>query len=98
MGPVGTSVFYPDFETVYEKMKPEAQTYTCGNQEMADFLVLALNEMQGDQESTTYWFAQMQAALAAAYDSGVAGGSEAWARALFHLEYIRTTKTIRYGP
>ena len=86
-GPSGTSTFYPDFKTVFAKTVPGADPARCGTSAMSDFLskkfevkVAGPNGTVGDQTSTTYWYAQMQAALAAAYDSGVPGGKQAWER------------------
>jgi hypothetical protein len=87
-GPSGTSVFYPDFKTVFAKTVPGGNPALCGTSAMADFLTNKFNVkvngatgMLGDPTSTTYWFAQLQPALAAAYDAGVPGGKQAWERA-----------------
>jgi len=87
-GPSGNSTFYPDFKTVFVNTVPGANPALCGTAAMADFLtkkfnvkVDGANGTLGDQTSTTYWFAQLQPALAAAYDAGVPGGRQAWERA-----------------
>jgi len=85
-GPGGTYEFYPTFRAVYENTVPDRARTECGTDAMASLMGLRLNEMDGEQNSTTYWFAQLQPALAAAYDSGLAGGKEAWKRA--HLSGI----------
>ena len=77
-GPGGTNQFYPDFRTVYETTVGDLADIPCGSSQMSDALGVGPNGMTGDPTSTTYWFANLQPALAAAYDSGVAGGTQAW--------------------
>ncbi|MCF6264341.1 MAG: hypothetical protein L3J24_12245 [Xanthomonadales bacterium] len=86
VGPVGTSVFYNDFNEVYNAMYPQLAGIQCGSQAMADALNVNLNEITGNQSSTSYYFANLQPALAAAADSGLSGGLDAWNRA--HLSGI----------
>jgi hypothetical protein len=87
-GPAGTASFYPDFKTMFDNTVPGASAHACGTLAMANFLksrtgqnLSSANAMMGDQTSTTYYFANLQPALAAAADSGVAGGVQAWQRA-----------------
>jgi hypothetical protein len=87
VGPAGTSTFYPDFKTMFDNTVG-AGSIACGSNEMTTFLnnkyrqgISGPNAMIGDQNSTTYYFANLQPALATAADSGVAGGKEAWQRA-----------------
>lgn len=81
VGPAGTSTFYDNWRTVYENVAGDLADIECGSPAMADALGLSTNEMVGDQTSPTYYFANLQAALAAAYDSGLPGGKKAWERA-----------------
>jgi hypothetical protein len=83
VGPTGTDKFYNNFGEVYANTFPGRTGTNCGTQAMANLIGLSGGspfEMDGEQDSTTYWFAQMQAAAAAAADSGLPGGQEAWDR------------------
>ncbi|MEN7342617.1 MAG: hypothetical protein AAAFM81_06710, partial [Pseudomonadota bacterium] len=81
VGPSGSrDQFYPDFRTVYENSASSVSGIACGSTAMDSALGVSRRGMIGDQQSTTYWFAQMQTAVAAAYDSGLQGGRDAWDR------------------
>ncbi len=85
LGPTADT-WYATFKEVYDAQIPGAAAHVCGTQNMADHMTArygrtyVMNEMIGSQTSPTYCFANMQIALAAAADSGLAGGSDAWAR------------------
>ena len=92
VGPAGQStVFYPDFRTVYvNTVGSTTAALQCGSQAMATALGVSLNEIINGQDQTGYYFSNLQAALASAYDSGVAGGVTAWNRAMLsgiHPDY-----------
>jgi hypothetical protein len=105
VGPLSANpIYYASFKEVYEATVnevyktavPGATTYACGSQAMADFLTrngnhtYVVNEMTGGQNSVDYYFAPWQMALAAAVDSGLAGGPTAWNRSLLsgiHPDY-----------
>ncbi|MEL6949405.1 MAG: hypothetical protein AAGM16_04670 [Pseudomonadota bacterium] len=78
VGPGGSSNFYDDWRTVYENTASSVASIACGSSQMSSALGVGANGMTGDQTSTTYWFANLQPAVAAAFDSGVAGGVQAW--------------------
>ncbi len=82
VGPTGTSTFYPNFREVFlNTVSGAVETATCGTQAMTSALGLSrINEMNGGQNETGYYFANLQPALASAADSGVPGGQEAWQR------------------
>jgi hypothetical protein len=82
VGPTGTSTFYPDWRTVFTNTVSSAVAgATCGTQSMTSALGLSrLNEINGGQNETGYYFANLQPAVAAAADSGVPGGQLAWER------------------
>jgi hypothetical protein len=86
-GPPGTDTFYPDFKTMFTNTVPGANPADCGTAAMTTFLskiengLSGPNAMLGIQTSATYYFANLQPALAAAVDSGVVGGRTAWDRA-----------------
>jgi len=90
VGPGGPSTFYPDFKTVYQNTDPGAAGRVCGSQDMASYLGVSVNEIISGQQSTGYYFSNLQAALASAYDSGLPGAHEAWQRTLLsgkHPDY-----------
>ncbi|MEM1439246.1 MAG: hypothetical protein AAF545_05190 [Pseudomonadota bacterium] len=78
IGPGGTSIFYSDWSTVYENTAASVASLSCGSAAMSSALDVPANGMIGGQDSATYWFANLQPALAAAFDSGVSGGAQAW--------------------
>ena len=89
-GPTGTSggtIFYPDFKTMFVNTIPGANPADCGTTAMTTFLgkfengLRGPNAMIGLQTTPTHYFANLQPALAAAVDSGIAGGRTAWDRA-----------------
>jgi hypothetical protein len=86
-GPPGFNAFYPDFKTMFANTVPGANAAQCGTSAMTTFLsrfengLRGVNAMIGLQSTATHYFANLQPALAAAYDSGVAGGRTAWERA-----------------
>jgi len=85
-GPGGSDKYYPDFRTMYEATAPGASAVACGSQAMANYLTanygqaIPLNGMLNGQNETGYYFSNLQAALAAAADSGLPGGVLAWQR------------------
>lgn len=85
-GPPGTTTFYPDFRTMYVNTDAGAAALDCGSPAMAAYLSsnygqnIPINGIIGTQSGTGHYFANLQAALAAAADSGVAGGITAWQR------------------
>jgi hypothetical protein len=98
-GPPGTTTFYPDFKTMFTNTVPGANAADCGTQAMTTFLskieggLSGPNAMIGLQGTATHYFANLQPALAAAFDSGVAGGRTAWERAQasgVHPDYRNT--------
>jgi hypothetical protein len=89
VGPPGFDKFHPDFKTMFAATVPGANPAQCGTTAMSEFLARKYNMnlsgpngMVGDQSSTTYWFAHLQPSLAAAYDSELPGGRQAWERSL----------------
>ena len=87
VGPLSPSpIYYATFKEVYDATAPGATAHVCGSQDMANYLTsignhtYVINEMTGGQTATDYYFAVMQPALAAAVDSGLAGGLTAWSR------------------
>jgi hypothetical protein len=82
VGPVGTNVFYTSFQQVYQNTAPSYASLACGSQQLANALGLPLNGMVGSQTAVDSYYANLQAALAAAYDSGLPGGQTAWNRTL----------------
>jgi hypothetical protein len=66
--------------TLVEAAKPEAKALACGGPEMATALGLEPGEMVGYAEGPEGYPSNFQPAIAAAAESGVAHGKEAWDR------------------
>jgi hypothetical protein len=85
LGP-GNTTWYTTFKQVYDATVPGASANACGSQAMANYLSstkggsYVINEMIGGQDLVDYYFANTQIAVAALVNSGIAGGSTAWAR------------------
>jgi hypothetical protein len=89
-GPGGTDTFYTSFREVYENTTPAAAGLGCGTSKLADLMRGPVNGMSGNQTAVDSYYANLQAALAAAYDSGLLGGRTAWKRLLLsgrHPDY-----------
>ena len=97
VGPLSSSpLYYATFREVYDATAVGASAHVCGSQDMANYLssvggrTYIINEMTGGQSFAYYYFSSMQPALAAAADSGLAGGATAWSRGLLsgvHPDY-----------
>jgi hypothetical protein len=90
VGPRGTEAFYSNFREVYQHTAPQAAALECGTSKLADSMRAPLNGMSGSQTAVDSYYANLQAALAAAYDSGLPGGQTAWKRFLLsgrHPDY-----------
>ncbi|MBW2526707.1 MAG: hypothetical protein JRI23_21165 [Deltaproteobacteria bacterium] len=76
-----SSPVYATFAEAFQgTFDPELSQVDCASQEMADLLDLELGEMTGYAHSPTGYPSNMQPALAAAVDAGIAGAAEAWDR------------------
>jgi hypothetical protein len=80
VGPGGTDTFYASFREVYENTAPAAAALGCGTSQLADMMRVPRDGMSGRQTVVDSYYANLQAALAAAYDSGLPGAQIAWKR------------------
>lgn len=73
------SPVYDSFATVYQQtVDPAVSSLDCGSPEMAAALSLQPGEMTGYSTSPAGYPSNMQPALAAAVESGIAGAQSAW--------------------